>query len=40
MSFSISSSAGFEVSILPHATPPKMANFSTASSKFFGLCSL
>jgi len=31
---------GFDVSISPHPTPPKTANFSTASSKLVGLCSL
>jgi len=40
MSFSISSMLGLEVSTFPQPTPPKMANFSMASSKEAGLCSL
>jgi len=33
----MSAKEGFEVSILPQPTPPKIANFSTASSKLAGV---
>jgi len=32
----MSANDSFDVSILPQPTPPKIANFSIASSKFFG----